>query len=421
MANIPISDSDAPYRRIEKNVSGPYFIYAISPQSQQPAISTPVSGSTGTATGGNSSSITGSTTYALDTLKGLTVKLTSGTGIGQARQITSNTGSILTVSPNWTTTPVSASTGYTIFGIPQFTTKLFTEYLSTSLMHQAVDYELLSNVDAANQSTSIYKVDRSTQSSTGNGLVSSRKSPINLSSILSGQSPFASVQDSNYSSTPWKNARYDGSVITPSNNQGYPPFTHGTFLEGLFFSKETADSYIDNLVSTSNVEYKQYFSISDLDVPQYATVPLNLVTTSETSISSSIIQLTTYDVEDPSQDINTGDILFLQLNDTTYLERLEVVAPNLPGAYSPYEFIIRTPNAAEFSSIKVARGYSNTARDSYPISSSLSRIVPVRILELAKSTLVPVTEGKFRIKGREDTLHLSIDGYVISGSGTSGI
>ena len=158
MVNIPISDSDAPYRRIEKNVSGPYFIYAISPQNQQPVISTPVSGSIGQSTLDMPvyDSFITNTTYLTDSLKGLTVKLTSGTGAGQARRITTNNNNSIYVSPDFITHP-DTTTVYTIFGIPQFTTKLFVEYLSTSLRHQAIDYELLSNVDINNQSTSIYK------------------------------------------------------------------------------------------------------------------------------------------------------------------------------------------------------------------------------------------------------------------------
>ena len=416
--NIPVSDADVPYRRIEKNLSGEYYIYAISPPSQQPIVTKPVSGSTGTATGGTLNTITTTQSYKNSTLTGFTIKLTSGTGAGQVRTISANSGTSITVSPDWTTQPI-AGTVFAIFGIPQYYTNLYIEYLSTALKHQGVDYELLANIDKATESTSIYTADKSTQSGTGDGLISSRTSPINLSSILSGDSPLASVQDSNYSSVAWRSSRYDGSTMTPNRNQGYPPFTHGSFVEGAFFSKDIEESYINNLITTNTIEYKQYFSLTDLPSPQFVVEDINLKTTTDSTISGSILQLKTNETTRPTKDIAIGDILVVLTENQSSIptERLRVAAPNPPALYTPYEFRIQTATVGEFSSIKVTRGYADTTRDAYPISSSLSRVVPVRILELANSKLTAVVDGKFKIKGREDTLYLSVDGYVISGSG----
>lgn len=420
--NIPVSDADVPYRRVEKNVSGDYYIYAISPPSQQPIITRPTSGSTGTATAGTTNTITIARSFPTYTLKAFTIKLTSGTGAGQVRSIIANSGTSVTVAPDWTTQPTSG-TGYAIFGIPQYYTSLYVEYISSTLKHQGVDYDTTERIDTATESTSIYKVDKSTQSSTGNNLTTSRTSPINLHSILNKQSPFASVQDSNYTSIPWRNARYDGSIMTTNNNQGYPPFTHGSFIEGAFFSKETSDSYIDNLITTNTIEYRQYFSLSQLDTPQYLLEDLNLITTAEFTTSGSVLELRTGEITTPSKDIALGDVLVLTIPNQAEspIERLQVTTPNPPALYSPYEFRIKTATVGEFSSIKLTRGYTNTPRSSYPASSSLSRVVPVRILELSNSKLTPVIDGKFKTKGRQDTLFLSIDGYVVSGSGAFNI
>ena len=417
--NIPVSDTDVPYRRVEKNVSGDYYIYAISPPSQQPIITRPTSGSIGIATGSTASTIGVTRSYPESTLTGFTIKITSGTGVGQVRSISANTGSQITVTPNWAIQPVSASTVYAIYGIPQYYTNLYTEYNSTTLKHQGVDYDLLANIDAAVESTSTYKVDKSIQSTPGLGSTKYRNSPVNLTSILKKQSPFASVQDSSYDSISWRNARYDGSIMTPSRNQGYPPSTHGSFIEGAFFPNDTSDSYIDNLITTNTIEYKQYFSLTDLTSPQFLLEDTNLKTTVEVSTSASILELKTNEISQLTKEVAIGDILLLTIENQSDIstERLQLIPPNAPALYSPYEFRAQTATTGEFSNIKVTRGYADTPRSTYPISSSLSRVVPVRMLELSNSKLTAVTNGKFRIKGRQDTLHISVDGYVISGSG----
>jgi len=74
-------------------------------------------GSSGTATGTQTSSTIQDTSQSWTTneFAGLTVVLTSGTGAGQSRAITSNTGNTITVGTVWTTTPDTTSK-YTIDG-----------------------------------------------------------------------------------------------------------------------------------------------------------------------------------------------------------------------------------------------------------------------------------------------------------------
>jgi len=66
----------------------------------------------GTATSGGNTTLTQSTaTFNTtgDGLKGCWIKILSGTGVGQERMITSNTGTAITVSSAWTTNPDSTS------------------------------------------------------------------------------------------------------------------------------------------------------------------------------------------------------------------------------------------------------------------------------------------------------------------------
>lgn len=66
---------------------------------------------TGTATAGGNTSLTDSgKTWTNDEHIGRFVKITAGTGIGQVRRISDNTGTVLTVDTAWTTNPTTSST-----------------------------------------------------------------------------------------------------------------------------------------------------------------------------------------------------------------------------------------------------------------------------------------------------------------------
>ncbi|MCK9563524.1 MAG: hypothetical protein M0R02_12495 [Bacteroidales bacterium] len=65
---------------------------------------------TGTATAGTSTTLTDSgATWTVDEYAGFAVVITAGTGVGQARRVTANTATELTVTPAWATTPDATS------------------------------------------------------------------------------------------------------------------------------------------------------------------------------------------------------------------------------------------------------------------------------------------------------------------------
>lgn len=71
---------------------------------------------TGTATAGAATTLTNSTkTWTTNQWSNYQVRITAGTGIGQVRTISSNTGTVLTVSAAWTTNP-DATSQYVIEG-----------------------------------------------------------------------------------------------------------------------------------------------------------------------------------------------------------------------------------------------------------------------------------------------------------------
>ena len=75
---------------------------------------------TGTATAGGAATITNSAkTWTTNQWANYQIRITAGTGIGQIRTIASNTGTVITVSANWTTIP-DATSVYEIQGNDDF-------------------------------------------------------------------------------------------------------------------------------------------------------------------------------------------------------------------------------------------------------------------------------------------------------------
>lgn len=69
----------------------------------------------GRASAGGTATLTDATkVWGTDLLAGFLVRIISGTGVNQIRQVASNTATVLTVSANWTTNP-DATSEYAIF------------------------------------------------------------------------------------------------------------------------------------------------------------------------------------------------------------------------------------------------------------------------------------------------------------------
>jgi hypothetical protein len=70
----------------------------------------------GTATSGAAATLTDSgKSWTTNAFAGYKVELLTGTGAGQVRTVVSNTGTVLTVTPNWSTNPAAATT-YSVQG-----------------------------------------------------------------------------------------------------------------------------------------------------------------------------------------------------------------------------------------------------------------------------------------------------------------
>jgi len=343
VVNVPVNDSDVPYRRVEKTVNGPYFIYAITPEERRQVIIQPTTGSS---------------------------------------------------------------------GYEEYTSKAVLEYAKISLVRQGSDYDIELPINKGRESLYIYECDRA------NPTPFSKTNPINLPNILNNAALHADVQDSNYTSTPWINARYEGSKINTTTNNGTDPLLQGAFFQGAFFTKDVTDAYIENLVTTGNITYIDYFAVGSLATPAYAVQQLNLKLSTDLSTTGSILDTTTATLQELSIDIIIGDLLQISNLSTGDFssEIIKVTTPTPPAIYYPYEFLVRSTLTGETSKINTVRNYTNTSRPDYSPGNLVYRVVPIQIIELGKAKTVPVEEGRIKIKGVDGILTLSKDGYIVSGS-----
>lgn len=298
------------------------------------------------------------------------------------------------------------------YGYEEYRSDVVLEYASISLMRKTGDYDLELPINKARESSYAYKCDRF------NPTIASKTNPVNLNNILNNAAPLASIQDSNYTSTPWINARYDGSKIDTVTNNGTDPFLKGTFFQGTFFTKDVTDTFIENLVTTGNITYIDYFAIGSLATPAYTVQDLNLKLSVNLAITGSILDTTTTYLPASSTNIVVGDLL--QIADQTTgnfsSEIIKVVNPTPPAIYYPYEFLVRSTLTGETSKIKTSRDYTSISRPNYLAGNILYKIVPIQILELGKAKTTPVQEGRIKIKGVEGILAISADGYIVGGS-----
>jgi len=90
----------------------------------------------GTATAGASTTLTdGGKSWTVNAYAGFEVRITAGTGSGQWRTITSNTATVLTVTPAWTTTPDATS----VYEVYQVTSPVQTSTHSFVAFQQTLD------------------------------------------------------------------------------------------------------------------------------------------------------------------------------------------------------------------------------------------------------------------------------------------
>jgi hypothetical protein len=236
--------------------------------------------------------------------------------------------------------------------------------------------------------------------------------PLNISAIQQSIAVKASVQDSSYYITGWKNSRYEG---TKTDNQEYggveSAVTGKTFLGSLFPLSVPVES-IDQQVSSSQVIYTDYLSTGREDIPIAPTF-----VTSSYRVITPVIPTTLTQIDINFQgggarrfNINVGDIIRIQPALQEYMRVTE-----------------KTPQSG-FETITVTRGWNNTPIQDVYSSTSNSEIYklteniistadsgPVRIYRIQDNKIQAIQAGRINIKDSQETITVDVLGQLIPG------
>ena len=134
--------------------------------------------------------------------------------------------------------------------------------------------------------------------------------PSNLEAILSGSATQAAVQESNYTTTGWTNARYNGSTTTTTSYGGIPPALAGTTILSAIYASQTLDSAIlgqDYAIAADSRIIESVFHTGKQQLPTYEIASSSYKT--NTLITSSSLQVPVVQIltqpKTGSFDINT--------------------------------------------------------------------------------------------------------------------
>jgi hypothetical protein len=185
--------------------------------------------------------------------------------------------------------------------------------------------------------------------------------PTNFDAIYDGTAQYAKVQDSLYSDTGWKNARYDGSKTNQTNFAGISPSISGRSFQGSVFSADTVyDTFC--LIGTNNELVEELFHTGPRTYPQYLTAPLGIYL--ETGLAAGETVVEYISGSSITGSIEPGDILILQN------EKLKIRS-------------INTKTTPPF--LTVYRGWGNSADVFHGSTTEFQKIGRVDIVRFNKS------------------------------------
>jgi hypothetical protein len=222
--------------------------------------------------------------------------------------------------------------------------------------------------------------------------------PLNIEELISGSATKADVQDSNYTTTGWINARYEGSKTDRIDYLSEPAIS-GKFFEASEFPSGSTSSEINYLITSNQVVYKEYFFAGTGDTPGLEKEDSKYIPTANYNENATIIAVTTNALGFTPAIFRVGDLISPALTPTAEIMRVEAVGvlSTLPLVYS----------------LVVTRGYFGNPQ---PISlgSSFSRVNLVQIYNVTGNRLTGVPRGQVLVKETGRILKLDSLGFVIS-------
>jgi hypothetical protein len=256
---------------------------------------------------------------------------------------------------------------------------------------------LISNALVNRNSTYIQQSDR----------VGSGVNPTNLPKILSGSAEKAQIQDSNYSSTGWSNARYRGSTTDAQSYKGIPPAITAKTFVGEQNPSSSAYQLICSRSLTDRVTTEFLFT-GDQETPSFD----GLVSTKYELLQQNLAPVISLAYGTTSSldisPVEIGSILQIQNKDTGVIlsEKLRVtgIRPGIGGL----------PNT-----LIVTRGYLNTAPTTLPQYGKILTVKPLKIFKVDNTSAKIVNSKNSRIWVKDSKEILETDEYGLVYSSSS--
>jgi hypothetical protein len=252
---------------------------------------------------------------------------------------------------------------------------------------------LISNALVNRNSTYIQQSDR----------VGSSVNPTNLQDIQSGSATKAQIQDSNYSSTGWSNARYVGTRTDAQSYRGIP----SAITARAFIGEQNPSSSAYQLICSKSLSDRitsEFLFTGDQEVPSFE----GFVYTKYKLLDQNLASITSLQYGSGSTSetgsIEVGSILAIEGN-TLLPERLRVVG-------------IR-PGVDGFSNtITVTRGYLGTTPSTLPQNGKIRVVKPLKIFKVDNTSakIVNSTNSRIWVKDSKEILETDEYGLVYSSS-----
>lgn len=232
--------------------------------------------------------------------------------------------------------------------------------------------------------------------------------PVNIVSILTNQAGPASIQDSLYSDTGWKNGRYEGTKTTADGYGGIDPTIAGISFTGAYYPLSVAD----NTISTATIDTRviqEYFLIPGQGVDTSVPVVTYPADSTKTAVYKATGQLTaTRTVFDftvisgavEKEPIKVGDYLYLyNVNEIVKVEQVAISGGTSTTTVKRYMF---GTNPTKTTSL-----IETTTRVLTDIN---------RVYQVESNRIEFLGEGKVWIQASGDILRMDELGYSATGS-----
>ena len=235
-----------------------------------------------------------------------------------------------------------------------------------------------------------------------------KTNPVNIVSILTNQAVPASIQDSLYSDTGWKNGRYEGTKTTADGYGGIDPTIAGISFTGAYYPISVADSTIGTATIDTRV-IQEYFLIPGQGVDTSVPVVTFPADSTKTAVYKATGQITTtrtvFDFTVISgaiekEPIKVGDYLYLYNVDE--IVKVEQVA--ISGGTST-------------TTVKRYMFGTNPNKDTSYVEITTRVLTDVnRVYQVDSNRIEFLGEGKVWIQTSGDILRIDELGYSATGS-----